>query len=166
MHYSVLQILSLSPQPSQMLSFEMWLCKAPSFRFSQTLRCPQLLVWTSYEPWVVAGATAYFGFGALMNKISLRMRGICPQSSCAAKLPGFRLVFGGSHGMATVLRSKNRCSPWGASYGVLRREKTLRQHRKLLWRAGSTRGNQNLSCTGSLGLCQDHLVVSEVIFRI
>ena len=58
---------------------------------------------------------------------------------------------------------QNRCSPWGASYGVLRREKTLRQHRKLLWRAGSTRGNQNLSCTGSLGLCQDHLVVSEVI---
>lgn len=48
---------------------------------------------------------------------------------------------------------QNGCSPWGALYGVLRREKTLRQHRKLLWRAGSTRGNQNLSCTGSLGLC-------------
>jgi len=62
----------------------------------------------------VAGATAYFGFGALMNKISLRMRGICPQSSCAAKLPGFRLVFGGSHGMATVLRSKT-----DAVHGVL-----------------------------------------------
>lgn len=62
----------------------------------------------------VAGATAYFGFGALMNKISLRMRGICPQSSCAAKLPGFCLVFGGSHGMATVLRSKT-----DAVHGVL-----------------------------------------------
>ena len=81
------------------------------------LRCPQMPsdarmnnLWTMS----VAGATAYFGFGALMNKISLRMRGICPQSSCAAKLPGFCLVFGGSHGMATVLRSKT-----DAVHGVL-----------------------------------------------
>lgn len=48
---------------------------------------------------------AYFGFGALMNTVSVRMRNIHPQSSRAAKLSGFRLVFGGSHGMATVLPS-------------------------------------------------------------
>lgn len=57
---------------------------------------------------------AYFGFGALMNRISLRMRGIEPQSSCVAKLHGFRLAFGGSHGMATVLRSD-----MDVVYGVL-----------------------------------------------
>ena len=50
---------------------------------------------------------AYFGFGALMNTVSVRMRNIHPQSSCAAKLSGFRLVFGGSHGMATVLPSSD-----------------------------------------------------------
>ena len=49
---------------------------------------------------------AYFGFGALMNKVSLRMRGVHPRSSHAARLPGFRLVFRGSHGMATVLPSE------------------------------------------------------------
>eukprot|EP00913_Durusdinium_trenchii_P036011 g33693.t1 len=59
--------------------------------------------------------TPYFGFGALMNQISLRMRGVYPRSSAAAKLVGFRLVFSGSHGMATVLRS----SAADAVYGVL-----------------------------------------------
>lgn len=57
---------------------------------------------------------AYFGFGALMNTVSVRMRNIHPQSSCAAKLSGFRLVFGGSHGMATVLPS-----PGDVVHGVL-----------------------------------------------
>ena len=38
-----------------------------------------------------------------------------PRSSAAAKLVGFRLVFSGSHGMATVLRS----SAADAVYGVL-----------------------------------------------
>lgn len=57
---------------------------------------------------------AYFGFGALMNLVSVRMRNIHPRSSCAAKLSGFRLVFGGSHGMATVLPS-----PGDVVHGVL-----------------------------------------------
>ncbi|CAJ1421239.1 unnamed protein product [Effrenium voratum] len=46
---------------------------------------------------------AYFGFGALMNRVSLRLRGVVPSESRPALLRRFRLVFGGRHGMATVV---------------------------------------------------------------
>jgi len=56
----------------------------------------------------------YFTFGALMNRTSLRMRGVVPAASQAAKLPGYSLGFRGSMGMASAIPG----SATDAIYGV------------------------------------------------
>ncbi|CAK9063361.1 unnamed protein product [Durusdinium trenchii] len=96
--------------------------------------------------------TPYFGFGALMNQISLRMRGVYPRSSAAAKLVGFRLVFSGSHGMATVLRSSAADAVYGVLHMVSAEEKQRLESSESSYEAVEaevqmTRNGQRVKCT-------------------